>query len=175
MTKNDVSLKAVFRRARTAIESEYGIAVAICDVLDPNTGSFDGARIEIDFACDLEMSLFVLIHLFGHTVQWNLHPPYRTIDQRVKVGADSATIAEAMRYEKEASRYGIQLLHQCGVHQLDQWVSDWWASDWSYLSHYYRTGILGDWKDFRGATSTPLEPVPIPPFTPHAWFVRYAF
>ena len=41
---------------------------ALGDVLDPNTGDFDGMSIKVDYDQDLETALFVLIHLFGHTV-----------------------------------------------------------------------------------------------------------
>ena len=119
MSKVDVELKEHFRRARARVET-YGVRVYIGDVLDPNTGTFDGAEIGIDYANDLEMSLFVLVHLFGHTVQWNTVPAYRTIDQRVRPGAAPAIIEEARVYEENASRYGLQLLHEAGVEERDQ-------------------------------------------------------
>ena len=105
MSKIDLSLKDAFRRARDRVES-YGVRVYIGDVQDPNTGIFDGSEIGIDYANDLEMSLFVLVHLFGHTVQWNTVPAYRTIDTRVKPGAPPDVIEEAraVRGERLALR-----------------------------------------------------------------------
>src|SRR5438105_4257748 len=108
MSKVDLPLKEAFRRARGRVES-YGVRVYIGDVVDPNTGTFDGAEIGIDYANDLEMSLFVLVHLFGHTVQWNTVAAYRTIDTRVKPGAAPEIIEEARVYEENAARYGLQL------------------------------------------------------------------
>jgi hypothetical protein len=174
MSKIDVSLKDAFRRARDKIES-YGVRVYIGDVKDPNTGIFDGSEIGIDYANDLEMSLFVLVHLFGHTVQWNTVPSYRTIDTRVKPFAPAEVIEEARVYEENASRFGLQLLHQAGITDRDQWLSDWRASDWHYLSTYYSTGKLPPWSECRSTGHPRLEPLPIPAFTPRRFYVRYAF
>jgi hypothetical protein len=174
VSKVDVSLKDVFRRTRSRIET-YGVRVYIGDVTDPNTGTFDGIEIGIDYANDLEMSLFVLVHLFGHTIQWNTVPAYRTIDTRVKPGAPPEVIEEARVYEQNASRYGLTLLHEAGVTDRDQWIADWWGSDWKYLSTYYSTGKLPEWSACRSTGYGRLEPLPIPRFTPQRFYPRYAF
>jgi hypothetical protein len=174
MSKIDLHLKDEFRRARSAVES-YGVRVYIGDVTDPNTGTFDGSEIGIDYANDLEMSLFVLVHLFGHTVQWNTVPAYRTIDARARPGAPAEVIEEARLYEENASRLGLQLLHEAGVRDRDRWISDWRASDWNYLSTYYRTGQLPAWNDCRITSDVLLHPMAIPSFTPQRFPTRYAF
>lgn len=174
MPKQDLSLKDSFRRARARIET-YGVRVYVGDVPDPNTGTFDGAEIGIDYANDLEMSLFVLVHLFGHTVQWNTVPSYRTIDQRARPGAPPEVIDEARAYERDASRLGLSLLHEAGITDRDQWICDWWGSDWKYLSTYYATGKLPDWNSCRSTGHPQLDPLPIPNFTPQKFYARYAF
>ena len=174
MPKVDLALKDDFRRARARIET-YGVRVYIGDVKDPNTGTFDGAEIGIDWANDPEMSLFVLVHLFGHTVQWNTVESYRTIDQRVKPGAPAEVIEEAHVYERNASRLGMTLLHDAGVHDRDAWLSDWCGSDWRYLSTFYATGKLPDWHSCRSAGHPRIEPLAIPPFVPRRFYPRYAF
>jgi hypothetical protein len=174
MPKVDLALKEDFRRARERVES-YGVRVYIGDVLDPNTGSFDGAEIGIDWANDLEMSLFVLVHLFGHTVQWNTVPAYRTIDQRVHPGAPAEVIEEARVYERNASRIGMTLLHEARIKNRDQWLADWCGSDWKYLSTFYSTGKLPDWHEFRSTGHPPIDPLPIPSFVPTRYHPRYAF
>ena len=174
MPKIDLQLKEDFRRVRSAVET-YGVRVYIGDVIDPNTGIFDGSEIGIDYANDLEMSLFVLVHLFGHTAQWNTVPAYRTIDQRAKPGAPAEVIEEARIYEEHASRLGLELLHQAGVLDRDQWISDWRASDWKYLSTYYTTGKLPDWNGCRITGQPLLAPMPIPRFIPQRFETRYAF
>ena len=76
----------------------------------------------------------------------------------------------------EASRLGLQLLHEAGVRDRDRWISDWWASDWTYLSTYYATGKLPEWSACRvHDTGTLLEPMAIPRFTPQRYTARYAF
>jgi hypothetical protein len=175
MPKQDLALKDDFRKARRAVEEDFGVGVYIGDVPDPNTGSFDGMEIGIDFANDLEMSLFVLVHLFGHTAQWNTVPACRTIDARVRPGAAPEVIEEARLYERNASRIGLALLHHAGVRGRDRWLSDWSASDWRYLSTFYATGKLPSWAGCRGAGEEILEPLPIPKFTPRRYHARYAF
>ena len=40
--------KDAYDRVEREIEGRYGIPVAISDVLDPNTGDFDGMKIDVD-------------------------------------------------------------------------------------------------------------------------------
>jgi hypothetical protein len=160
--------------ARAAVEG-YGIGVYFGDVPDPNTGTFDGLEIGIDFANDLDTSLFVLAHLFGHTVQWNTVPAYRTIDHRARPGAAPEVIEEARVYERNASRLALSLLHGAGITDRDQWLADWWASDWRYLSTFYATGKLPVWASCRVTGQPLLEPLAIPEFTPQRFNARYAF
>ncbi|MGZ3301650.1 MAG: hypothetical protein ACXWO3_12415, partial [Isosphaeraceae bacterium] len=42
----------------------------------PKLGIFDGLNITIDPAVDFEMQCFLVLHLFGHSVQW-VAPSYR--------------------------------------------------------------------------------------------------
>jgi hypothetical protein len=174
VSKSDLVIKAAFRKVRDRVE-EYGVRVYIGDVKDPNTGTFDGSEIGIDWANDAETSLFVLAHLFGHTVQWNTVESYRTIDARAKPGAPEAVIEEARLYERNASRLGLTLLHEAGVRDRDQWIADWWASDWKYLSSYYATGKLPDWQSCRSTGHPLLDPLAIPKFVPARYPPRYAF
>src|SRR5260370_15256858 len=61
-------------RVAAHIEHTYRIRVVTVDVPDPLTGDLDGAEIHIDFALTPEQRLFLLGHLFVHTVQWNANP-----------------------------------------------------------------------------------------------------
>src|SRR5262245_14282174 len=49
---------------------KYGFAVEYRDLEPPRTGIFDGRQIVIDPDVPFEMQCFVLLHLFGHSVQW---------------------------------------------------------------------------------------------------------
>src|SRR6476620_2934436 len=57
----------------TAITSgvvKRGFVIEYRDLEPPRTGIFDGLKIVIDPDVDFEMQCFVLLHLFGHSVQW---------------------------------------------------------------------------------------------------------
>src|SRR5881227_2112295 len=47
-----------------------GFALEYRDLEPPRTGIFDGLKIVIDPDVEFEMQSFVLLHLFGHSVQW---------------------------------------------------------------------------------------------------------
>lgn len=170
------SFKEAFDKVEKRIESRYGIPVMISDVLDPNTGDFDGMRIQVDHDQDLESALFVLIHLFGHTVQWNVSEEYRRLGHDLSIGKGEEELKKIYAYEKDATRISLQLLHDVGIKDLDRWVSDWWHADWKYLAHYYRTGEKLDFRTLirpgEGETLTPTE---IPAFTPQRWLSRWSF
>ncbi len=165
-----------FNRVELHLEKRYGIPVSISDVLDPNTGDFDGMSIKVDYDQDLETALFVLIHLFGHTVQWNISEEYRLLGIDTSPGKSEEQLARFYDYERDASRFSLQLLHDAGVHDLDRWVSDWWYADWEYLAHYYRTGEKLDCRALlRPGQGDVLTALPIPPFTPQRWMSRWSF
>ena len=76
-------------------------------------------------------------------------------------------------YEFEACRYSMQLFHEAGVRDLDQWLSDYSACDFRYLANFYRTGEKPAFKTFWREDSPLLEPKPIPPFHPTKWVSRW--
>jgi hypothetical protein len=170
--------KTAFDLVERRVEDRYGIPVSISDVLDPNTGDFDGARIQIDWDQDLESALFVLVHLFGHTVQWNVSEEYRRLGTDASTGKSDEELRRFYDYEKNATRYSLRLMHDAGVKDLDRWVSDWWAADWQYLEHFYRTGQKLDFPALlapmrgKGELLTPLQ---IPEFKPVRWLSRWSF
>src|SRR5436189_6229985 len=63
------SLVNLWFKATSAIV-KYGFAIEYRDLEPPRTGIFDGLRISIDPDVDFEMQCFILLHLFGHSVQW---------------------------------------------------------------------------------------------------------
>ena len=165
-------LRAVFDRVEPLIEARWGIPVVISDVPNPFTGDLDGERILVDYENDIENAVFILVHLFGHTVQWNVSENARTIAFARHDSWTDEQLRQVAEYEREACRYSLQLLHEAGIHDLDQWVSDFAACDCAYLMHFYRTGekrpFLSFWRD-----GTPLmEPLRIPEFQPARWLSR---
>lgn len=170
------AFKRAFDLVEREVEARWGLPVVIGDVLDPNTGDFDGARILLDHALDLEMALFVLAHLFGHTAQWASDDGARELGTRYASQRPPAELLPAIRaYERDASRIALQLFHEAGVTDLDGWLSDWAEADWAYLEHFYRTGERADFRRFHREGAPRLAPLAIPAFTPSRWVSRFSF
>jgi hypothetical protein len=157
----------VFPLLRARVEGRYGIPVRIMDVPDPFAGDLDGAEIHLDYASADDLQVFTLAHLFGHTVQWSLSSRYWTLGGKAPGTYSEEDLAEVDAYERDASRYGLSLLHEVGVEDLDGWLSDYSACDRAYLEHFYRTGEKGHPEEFWQDGRPLLAPLPIPDFTPH--------
>ena len=76
-----IDYKSCYNVVEHYVEKRYGMPVSIADVLDPNTGDFDGVSIKVDYDLDLDLAFYILLHLFGHSVQWNLSEEYRILGQ----------------------------------------------------------------------------------------------
>jgi len=163
----------VFNTVEPYIERRYGVPVRISDVPNPFTGDLDGAEIQIDYALSLEEAVFILVHLFGHTVQWNLSERARKIGYEVPVDPKPEVLEEIEDYEREACGYSLQLFHDAGVRDLDQWLSDFAACDYAYLDHFYRTREKLPFKTFWRDGQPLVRPVPIPEFHPTKWVSRW--
>ena len=66
---SDERLREVFNLIEPLIERRWGIPVSVTDIPNPFTGDLDGERILVEHDLDVEDAVFILIHLFGHTVQ----------------------------------------------------------------------------------------------------------
>src|SRR5579872_4102428 len=60
-------------RIQEHVEQAYHVNVVTRDIPAPLLGDLDGLEIHIDPAVDAAQRLFLLAHLFGHTVQWNVN------------------------------------------------------------------------------------------------------
>jgi hypothetical protein len=167
--------RAVYNRVVPVVEKTYGVEVAISDVVDPNTGDFDGETILLDYDQDLEVALFVLVHLFGHTAQWCTSEAYRKLGLDAATGKTPEELAAIHEYEQGATRIGIALLHEAGVTDMDGWSSDWWRADYEYLLHFYATGEKLDVRSLLKRGGEALAPLPIPRFTPKRYASRWSF
>jgi hypothetical protein len=166
-------LRVVFDAIERLVEDRWSIPVRITDVPNPFTGDLDGRVIHVDHDLDIEDAVFILIHLFGHTVQWNVSERAREIGFARRDHWTEEQLRELADYEAQACAYSLQLLHEAGVHDLDQWVSDFAACDTAYLLHFYRTGEKRPFRSFWQEGSPMLPPIPIPAFTPTCWLSRY--
>lgn len=165
--------REVFDVLERHIETRYGVPVVIGDVADPFTGDLDGAEIRVDYDQSVEDALFIIAHLFGHTVQWNLTERARVIGSVVQANPSPELLDELEAYEREACGYSLTLFHDCGVFDLDQWLADFAACDFAYLRHFYATKDKAPFRSFWKDGTPLLEPRPIPPFHPTSWHSRW--
>src|ERR1700680_397108 len=120
-------------RVQEHIERAYGIRVLTTDVPDPLTGDLNGLEIQIDYAVTAEQRLFLLLHLFGHTVQWNVNPRSFEIGRPRRPPVDERLLPEIVEYEREAASYALAILVETGIVGLDAWLSDYTGGDMAYF------------------------------------------
>jgi hypothetical protein len=152
--------------AEQLLADRYGIGVVTRDIPDPLTGDLDGLEIHIDYSVTPEQRLFLLAHLFGHTVQWNVNPSAFEIGRQYKPPIPENLFPAILAYEQEAADYGLFMLHQAGITSMDSWFSAYSACDQAYLLDYYRTGEKHDFHTFWHDNVPVTEPKPVPPFKP---------
>ena len=172
MPSRDGRFRDAFNQVERYIEQRYGLPVIITDVADPFTGDLDGSMILVDHDVDAEEALFILVHLFGHTVQWNVSPTDRALGLLEVREPSDELLAALARYEEDAARYSLQLFHEAGVRDLDQWLANFAACDIAYLLHFYRTREKRAFRSFWREDAPPLAPLEIPPFHPTKWVTR---
>jgi hypothetical protein len=170
---DDERLRAAFNTLEPYIERRYGIPVRIKDVPSPFTGDLDGAEIHVDYDEDIESALFIIAHLFGHTVQWNTSEAARDIGYKLYPNPTPEQARALHDYEVEACRYSMTLFQEAGVGDLDQWLSDYSACDFRYLMHFYKTNEKRPFKSFWKTGSPLLQGLPIPEFHPQKWVSRW--
>jgi hypothetical protein len=154
---------------------KHGFVVEYRDLAPPRTGIFDGLRIVIDPDVALEMQCFVLLHLFGHSVQWVAPSLAHKLEALQHTQVKERFMQVLRAYEYEAAEFGLQLLHEAGVRDLDAWYSDFVATDWRYVERYYQEDRIPPWEECLVAGAPPIEPARIPPLVQRQVDVRFAF
>ncbi len=152
-----------------------GFVLEYRDLEAPRTGIFNGLRIVIDPDVGFEMQCFLLLHLFGHSVQWVAPSLEHELDDLQHTQDRTRFMTVLHAYELEAARFGMQLMHEVGVSELDQWYSDFVETDWRYVERFYQTGHLSDWHECVVDGCPLIEPAPIPDLKHHEVEVRFAF
>lgn len=166
-------LDSDFEAATTAVVrhvvARYGVLIEDGPIEPPAKGDLDGRRILVGSGATPEERLFLVAHLFGHTVQWNTCPRARRLGMTRPVRPDAVQLAALESYEHEACRYSQQALHEAGVRDVGQWLADYSACDLAFLRHLSLTGERRPFRDFWQADRPLIEPLAIPPFTPRRW------
>jgi hypothetical protein len=168
------SLVNLWFRATSAIV-KYGFVIEYRDLETPRTGIFDGLKISIDPDVDFEMQCFILLHLFGHSVQWTAPSLEAQLTSLKDTGDKAAFMRVLHDYEYQAARFGMQLMREAGIHDLDQWYSDFVGSDWRYVQRYYETDVIPPWHECLAHNQPLVEPLAIPLIKHKKVEVRYAF
>ncbi|HTB10529.1 MAG TPA: hypothetical protein VK752_03110 [Bryobacteraceae bacterium] len=153
-------------RVEHHIKLAYGIPIVIRDIPDPLTGDLNGAEIHIDYAVTPEQRLFLLAHLFGHTVQWNTDPAAYDLGRPQQPPVSADQLPALMDYERQAASYALGLLHELGITETDQWFADYAACDAAYLRHFYITGEKREFLSFWQNGAALIKETPVPAFTP---------
>jgi len=169
-----VDFKAVFHALVDRIESAYGLKVIVGPVVGSYTGQFDGESLWVDLQKDPAEAVFILAHLFGHTVQWNLDENLRRLGL-AETGVTEADLPRIYEYERQASQLGLALIEETGEQGLARWLTDCFGSDWKFLAHFYRTGEKIRFELETGADEPLLTALPIPKFIPQRWPPRGSF
>jgi hypothetical protein len=154
---------------------KHGFVIEYRDLDPPRTGIFDGLRITIDPDVGFEMQCFLLLHLFGHSVQW-VAPSLEHGLGELQQAEDRTRFLQVLHdYEFQAARFGMQLMHECGIASLDQWYSDFVETDWRYVEGYYQTDKIPTWSECIVSGCRLIQPAPIPPLAHKQVAVRFAF
>jgi hypothetical protein len=152
-----------------------GFALEYRDLEPPRTGIFDGLRIVVDPDVDFEMQCFILLHLFGHSVQWVAPSLAGKLDALQHTTDKDRFLQVLNDYEYEAAGYALALLHELGVRDLDAWFSDFVATDWRYVERYYREDQIPPWNECIVSGAAAIRPLAIPPLAHRSVEVRFAF
>ncbi len=168
-------LVELWKRATSRIV-KHGFTIEFGQLDPPKTGTFDGRRIVIDPDSGLEMQCFILLHLFGHSVQWVAPSLEHKLDALQNTTQKERFLEVLHDYEFEAAQFGLQLLHDVGVTHLDSWYSDFVATDWRYVERYYREDKqIPPWNECVTTGQPLVHPLAIPPLKHREVQVRFAF
>lgn len=154
------------------IEERYSVPIVITEVPSPFRGDLDGARILVRPDLEADETLFLIAHLFGHTVQWNLSSRAREIGAFIQANPGEQRLRELEAYERDACRHSLWLLHETRIKDLDQWLADFAACDFAFLRHFYATGERRPFRSFWQDGHEALSPLPVPAFEPTRWKSR---
>jgi len=154
---------------------KYGFSIEYRDLEPPRTGIFDGLRIIIDPDVEFEMQCFILLHLFGHSVQW-VAPSLESKLDALQHTSDKERFLQVLHdYEYEAAQFGLQLLNEVGLGHFGQWFSDFVATDWRYVERYYEEDKIPPWHECIVHDAPQLNPTAVPPLQHRQVEVRFAF
>jgi len=171
-TSLDHEFHAAYAAVSRHVTDRYAVVIEVAEIQPPFKGDLDGQRIRLGRDNTPEERLFLVAHLFGHTVQWNTCEESRRLGMTRPENPDARMLDRLEAYEREACGYSQQALHEAGVTSLDQWLADYSACDLAYLRHAYTTGERRSFRGFWRPGCPLIEPRAIPAFSPRRWRIR---
>ena len=145
---------------------DHEIGVLFEGDLDPFfKGDLDGKVIYLDQDMDDEEKLFNLLHLIGHTIQWNSSEELYRLGSVLHSSPDRRTLASLYQYEWEANCMALYILEYLGFKSLKTWLYDLFKEDINYLMQYYKTGKKEKILPEHRVPAVELVPKAIPHFT----------
>lgn len=102
-------------------------------------GDLDGLNIILRHI-NYEEDLFNILHMVGHSIQWNDSSDLRDFGNVVYNKPDEKLLAKLRNYEWEANCYGYKILTDLGYYNLKNWLELKCTLDMVYLTHFYKTG-----------------------------------
>lgn len=120
---------------------ELGFNIVISDNIDNFfKGDLDGKNIFIKRKND-EADLFNLLHMVGHSIQWNVDEKKREFGNVIYSNPCDSLMTQIQMYEWEANCYALEILHLLGYDvELNDWLHNNYVLDMLYLTHFYKTG-----------------------------------
>jgi hypothetical protein len=149
---------------KEGLKRDYGITTIIRDLAKPYVADLDGVSIVINLEIPADERVFLTVHLFGHAVQWNTDPKTLLVAVPPPPPVPDRLIPAITEYERDAARYGLQILHKYGIRHLDSWLAAYSEADIARLIEYYKTSRLSPLSDFWDDQIPALDPKPIPLF-----------
>lgn len=171
MTLKNKDFTKILHKCEKIVE-DMGLVIVYTHNLDPFfKGDLDGKRIFIGNHLAVKEKLFNLLHLAGHSIQWNIDQLLRNLGSELYLHPDDVLLKKLQTYEWQANCYALSILHKAGVSGLDNWLTKKYIIDMLYLTHFYKTG-----KKLKRITkiakaypfNKKLESIPIPKFNPVA-------
>ncbi|HLK27028.1 MAG TPA: hypothetical protein VKT28_00500 [Puia sp.] len=154
------------------VVKEMGLTIQYTHNLDPFfKGDLDGKTIFIGDHLAAEEKLFNLLHLAGHSIQWNIDSLLRDLGSHLFRNPGDELLKKLQTYEWQANCYALSILHKAKIANLDKWLTKKYVLDMMYLTHFYKTGeklkrITKIAKEY--SFKRDLESKSIPSFTPKA-------
>jgi hypothetical protein len=140
MTKNKIDFVKCLKKCEKVV-TKMGLTIIYTHNLDHFfKGDLDGKRIYIGDHLGGDEKLFNLIHLAGHSIQWNIDPLLRSLGSELYRNPGNKLLKKLQNYEWQANCYGLAVLHKAKVSDLDKWLTKKYVLDMLYLTHFYKTG-----------------------------------